>query len=406
MSLRFDRDKVFDGLRKWQGPLTSQQVSGLNFILDSMEKDSFLERIEWAAYMLATTKHETANTYQPIHEYGTHARFVRLYGGQTALGKRLGNKTPEDGAIYSGEGDVQLTGKSNYEKSEDALREEYPELVAEFEARTGKTFDLTVGDQPNDADDPKNAGDPAIAYAIMSYGMRTGLFTGRKLADYTKVNGFDSLNARKIINGLDSADTIAGYYKKWLAILRAAFLPDALNDPAPKPGPAPAAVPDTPQEPQAPALDLTSQDPAPAPADKGSSDTPVPVETVAAEPESGIGATVDKWSARYAAIPGAVTAAGAGIWAKLTDSPTDLVLTLTLVAGAIIAIYVIGKHVSSAVKAHAETKLKDAREQRAHEIQLALINAAANKNLNTVQLVPPPATLPNSDPLPGGQEGA
>lgn len=404
--MRFDREKVFSGLKRWEGhSLAPKEVSGITFILDSMEKDKFLSRIEWAAYMLATTKHETAHTYQPIHEYGTHARFVRLYGSQTALGRRLGNDTPEEGAIYAGEGDVQLTGETNYEKVEDALRAHYPEIVSAFELRTGKTFDLTVGDQPNDIHDPENAGDPAIAYAIMSYGMRTGLFTGLKLSDFTHHAGFDSLHARKIINGMDSALIIAGYYKYWLAILIAALIPD-LQAPAQAItlAPPPAPVQETPQvvsEPVIPQEEVLAET-------TGGDDTPqldgppdlsdsVKVETVAAEPEAGFDATLTRWSARYATIPGFITAALAGVWAKISESPTQLVIVLAVIAGAIVILYVIGRQITEAVKHHIETRLKDAREQRAHEVQLALINAAASKTLNAVQLIPPPAELPNSD---------
>lgn len=61
--MNFDRKKFFDGLRAWDGPLSPQQVAGLNFILDAAEQDRYVTRIEWLAYMLATTKHETADTF-------------------------------------------------------------------------------------------------------------------------------------------------------------------------------------------------------------------------------------------------------------------------------------------------------------------------------------------------------
>lgn len=211
MTLKFNRETFFNEFRKWRGSISQQQFKGLNFLLDSIEKDPFVTRIDWAAYMLATTMHETAYTFMPIHEYGSHAYFVRRYGSQTAKGRELGNDTPEEGADYAGQGDVQLTGESNYEKAEVALRREYPALVADFERRTGKRFDLTVGDQPDDKDDPKNAQDPMIAYAIMSFGMRSGMFTGRKLSDFLNDKRKDYSNARKIINGRDKAETIAGY---------------------------------------------------------------------------------------------------------------------------------------------------------------------------------------------------
>lgn len=226
MAFRFDRQIFFERYRKFEGPLTSQQVAGLNFLLDAVEMDRQVVRLEWFAYMLATTKHETADTYQPIHEYGGRSYFIRRYGSQTAVGRRLGNDTAEEGAIYAGRGDVQLTGETNYERSEAALRREYPELVADFERRTGRVFDLTVGDQPGDHRDPDNAADPAIAYAIMSFGMRTGLFTSKKLVDFTTPDDFDELRARKIINGMDKADLIASYYAPILRILRASLIDD------------------------------------------------------------------------------------------------------------------------------------------------------------------------------------
>ena len=81
-----------------------------------------------------------------------------------------------------------------------------PEVVAAWEKRTGKKFDLTVGDQPNDEADSRNVMDPEISYAIMSYGMRTGMFTGRKLSQYISGTKCEYKGARKIINGTDHDD--------------------------------------------------------------------------------------------------------------------------------------------------------------------------------------------------------
>lgn len=213
--MRFDRVKFFDGVRNSFGALNATQVDGLNFILDSAEKDTLLTNVAQFAYMLATVKHETGNTYQPIHEYGSHAYFVNRYGSQTAIGKRLGNKTPEEGATFSGEGDVQLTGHSNYIKAQNALIAQYAAIVSDFEARTGKKFSLF--------NNPEEAGDPAIAYAIMSYGMRTGLFTTRKLSEFVNDSKADYINARRVINGTDKAELIAGYADEFEAILNASL---------------------------------------------------------------------------------------------------------------------------------------------------------------------------------------
>ena len=49
--------------------------------------------------------------------------------------------------------------------------------------------------------------------------MVEGWFTGKKLSDYFNEKT-DYINARKIVNGLDKADIIAGYAK----VLYSAFL--------------------------------------------------------------------------------------------------------------------------------------------------------------------------------------
>ena len=50
-----------------------------------------------------------------------------------------------------------------------------------------------------------------VAYKIMSYGMTHGTFTGVALRRYINEGKTDYQNARKIINGTDKADLIAGY---------------------------------------------------------------------------------------------------------------------------------------------------------------------------------------------------
>lgn len=218
------------------GGLSQQQVNGLNRLLTGIENDPHIPAppigIFYAAYMLATVKRETAHTFTPIHEYGGRQYFINRYGGQTRKGRELGNDTPEEGFYYAGKSDVQVTGESNYEKLEVALRREYPKEVAEWERRTGKVFDLTVGDQSNDTSDPSNILDPVLSYIAMSYGMRTGLYTGRRLSQYI-VNGQPNYKGmRAIINGNDHDDEIAADARRFEKILMASreSLDDLLDD--------------------------------------------------------------------------------------------------------------------------------------------------------------------------------
>jgi hypothetical protein len=224
--MRIDRKKFFDGYRQQFGGsdgVSQQEVNGLSRLLSGIEHDPHIKDVREAAYMLATSKWETAHTFHPIHEYGGKSYFIKRYGGQTKKGKELGNDTPDEGYYYAGKGDVQLTGESNYEKAEVALRREYPELVAAWETRTGKKFDLTVGDQPNDTLDPMNVMDPELSYAIMSFGMRHGMFTGRKMAHY-KGKPFGLW--RPIINGTDHAEDIAKIARGFEKILTDAYIDD------------------------------------------------------------------------------------------------------------------------------------------------------------------------------------
>lgn len=165
--------------------LSQAQVQSIDTILNEWDKlcDNDLRRL---AYMLATVYHETARTMLPIEEYGK------------GKGRPYGN--PVNGKTYYGRGYVQLTWKSNYD-------------------RMGKLLgvDLTAN--------PDLALNTEVATKIMFEGMLKkdsfrGDFTGKCLEDYFNGAKEDWVNARRIINGLDKAETIAGYGKKFYQCLR------------------------------------------------------------------------------------------------------------------------------------------------------------------------------------------
>lgn len=185
--MKFDHTKFFDLYRKEYGKLTQQKVSGIENLLIYVERDADVNDVRWAAYMFATTKHECADRWQPIEEFGKGAG--RPYGKKVKV-------TGSDGKTYLiayyGRGYVQLTWKDNYEKMSKAL---------------GLGDALLIH--------PERVMEPEIAYNIMSYGMRKGSFTGKKLGDYINGATCDYKNARKIINGLDQWALIKGYAEKF-----------------------------------------------------------------------------------------------------------------------------------------------------------------------------------------------
>ena len=159
--MQIDHGKFFSSYRETYGKLSQATVTGLELLGRNMEDDKELVNVQWAAYMLATVKHECANKWAPITEFGNKEYFNKYEPG-TKLGKQLGNQIAGDGYRYRGRGYVQITGRANN---------------ARLTAR------LHLGPAEDMVADPDQALRPVVAYRIMSEGMRNGLFTGKKLAD-------------------------------------------------------------------------------------------------------------------------------------------------------------------------------------------------------------------------------
>jgi putative chitinase len=192
-----NRRFFFDQCRRtlFTGKLSQAQVGGLSFILDVWEKAHARKDDRWLAYALATAYHETAFTMQPIRERGGRAYFFRMYDpgsplpARARLARTMG-ALPGDGPVFYGRGYVQLTWRSNY-------------------AKMGKAFGA-------DAD---RVLQPDLAAKVMFKGMEDGAFTGRKFADYFTAQAEDWKNARRIINGLDCAEAIAEYARKFYSAI-------------------------------------------------------------------------------------------------------------------------------------------------------------------------------------------
>jgi putative chitinase len=193
--LTMNRKIFFDHTRAdlFSGSLSQTQVEGITAILDEWETRKLTD-VRWLAYMLATTFHETARTMQPVEEWGRGKNM------------RYGIPDPATGKTYYGRGPVQVTWSWNYQRlTIDAAKE-------------GHSWDFYHN--------PELLLKIAPGVWSMFHGMIHGIFTGKKLSDYFNSNpdpaNVAPVNARRIINGLDRANLIAGYHLHFLNAIKTA----------------------------------------------------------------------------------------------------------------------------------------------------------------------------------------
>lgn len=154
----------------------NMKIGHTQLLIDTCEKYNLLRNE--CAYVLATAYHETAATMKPVKE---------AYWLNNAEEWRKKNLRYYP---WYGRGFVQITWKENYIRAGEELNE-----------------DLTTN--------PDRVMEPQISANIAVVGMLEGWFTGKKLSDYITLQKSDFKGARKIINGTDKADLIAGYAKDY-----------------------------------------------------------------------------------------------------------------------------------------------------------------------------------------------
>lgn len=190
-SLR-DSEAFFRGVRAVTGSLEQAQVDTVQGLLTKASHWS----IAWLAYGLATAWHEAR--LKPIEEIGKGRG--RRYG---VAGARSDGKAGPNygGQMPYGRGLVQLTWCDNYEKADRELGLNGA-LLADFALALR----------------------PDIAAGILVRGMEEAWFTGKGLGDYLPdARGTEAqfIQARRIINGTDRAQLIAGHAIKFQDALSA-----------------------------------------------------------------------------------------------------------------------------------------------------------------------------------------
>lgn len=195
-----NRKHLFDSIRAslFGGTFSQEQVEGIDAIIDRWEA-SGLTDLRWLAYILGTTYHETAKTMQPIEEFGKGKG--RDYGKKLKMGAGPGKRIPYTlpDKLYFGRGHTQNTWYENYQRLTKGAKVQgkdwdflnNPELLLQMEPSIWATY----------------------------FAMQVGLYTGKKLADYFNDKKEDWVNARKIINGLDKAEAIGEFGRKFMGAL-------------------------------------------------------------------------------------------------------------------------------------------------------------------------------------------
>jgi hypothetical protein len=161
----------FDAIRPMFGvSLTLAQFDRIEAILEGLRERKV--PIRYAAYILATALHES-DRFRAMVEYADG----KAYEGR----KSLGNTQKGDGPRFRGRGFVQITGRRNYRD-------------------WGKRLGVDLIKEPH------LASSIPVAVKILIDGMLLGTFTGVSLKDFTTYR-----EMRRVVNGMDRADKIAGY---------------------------------------------------------------------------------------------------------------------------------------------------------------------------------------------------
>lgn len=199
---KINRTVFFNLVRQnpFGGRLTQQNVDGTSAILDAWEASPYSgQPLDGLAYILATAFGETGTMKWDVREIPPKGRTRAEYfedrygvnGSRPKVARSLGNTQPGDGGNFYGRSFPQITGRANYTK---------------FEALLGVPL----------VKNPDLALKKEVGAAILLHGMYRGLFTGRKLGDYfdgKPVGEVEAkrrrVEARRIINGTDKAETFA-----------------------------------------------------------------------------------------------------------------------------------------------------------------------------------------------------
>lgn len=219
-----ETQQFFDAIRDlFGGRLNAAQVQGMEALLRAAIAEGVTDP-HHVADILAQVKHETGGYMLPIKETVMPSHKDKNPSDATVIARLnkayASGRMPWVNVSYwrdggFGRGPIQLTHWENYEKM-------------------GRRLGVDLRGNPD------LALDPDIGARIAVVGMKEGLFTGRKLADYRFPDALDAdpgQHPRRIVNGRDGTDDeIARNHRAFYAALMQAGWSDARLRPAPPDG--------------------------------------------------------------------------------------------------------------------------------------------------------------------------
>lgn len=188
-------------------PLSASQVQGIEGILDAFVSHGD-GKPDTLAYGLATAFHETGRRMTPVREgFATTDASARRAvnnlaakrGPKSAVAK-YAKPTGPHGHVYYGRGHVQLTWEDNYRN---CCPDAGVDLVANPDAML----------------------DPEISARVLWKGLLDGRWNGAGHGLRHYLDKGDIRSARRTVNALDKADTIAGYHRRFMNAIAAGGVP-------------------------------------------------------------------------------------------------------------------------------------------------------------------------------------
>ena len=188
--------------------ISENQVRGIDALLAACARNGITDG-HHVANILAQCYHETAGAMQPIKETvmrnhkdknPSDATVIARLDRAFSRGQLPWVKSPYWRDGWFGRGFIQLTHRANYDK-------------------LGRAVGVNLIGNPSRALDINTSADIAVV------GMRDGMFTGRKLADYRFPQALASppgQNPRRIVNGSDGTDAlVARQHRSFYAAIEA-----------------------------------------------------------------------------------------------------------------------------------------------------------------------------------------